>query len=231
MENYERTISLKTIWLTLVRRYDGILFIFLPILLASFLVTNFMITKTYQSSVVVNNTVYVTQQQHSQFSSLALKTSETATTTANNLKAAKIKHANGAEISASEILGGVNLAAFASNSLSMTITFQSTDSSITKYVLDEVAKVAVAKAVEVVSGLGGLTVADTGASAAKKNSKDTQYFLIAAVAGLVVALGVPFVYEIFADEVYDAKDIQSWGVPASLIDCSKGVKMEPKKAN
>ena len=230
MENYERTISLKTIWLTLVRRYDGILFIFLPILLASFLVTNFMITKTYQSSVVVNNTAVVNTAQHQQFGEV-LKKSETATTTANNLKAAKIKHANGAEISASEILGGVNLSALASNSISMTITFQSTDSSITKYVLDEVAKVAAATAKETISGFGGLTVADAGASAAKKNSKDTQYFLIAAVAGLVVALGVPFVYEIFADEVYDAKDIQSWGVPASLIDCSKGVKMEPQKAN
>ena len=76
-----------------------------------------------------------------------------------------------------------------------------------------------------IGGFAALTV-DNPASAGVKNSKENRYFLIAAAAGLVVALAVPFVYEIIADEVYDAKDITDWGVPATLIDASKGVKVE-----
>ena len=224
MEKYEKSISLKTIGLTFARRYDGILFIFLPILLASFLVTNFMMTKTYQSSISVSNNAAISTTQHQQMGNL-LKDKDVLTQTAHNLKADGYKHANGADITSAEISSGVNLAALASNSISLTITFQSTDQSITKYVLDELIDLAVPVARETIGGFAALTV-DNPASAGVKNSKENRYFLIAAAAGLVVALAVPFVYEIIADEVYDAKDITDWGVPATLIDASKGVKVE-----
>ena len=51
MNNYEKSIGLKTIWLTIVRRFKYILLIFVPLLLVTFLVTQFGITKNYQSSV------------------------------------------------------------------------------------------------------------------------------------------------------------------------------------
>lgn len=225
MENYEKNISLKTIWLTFRRRYDGILFIFIPILLASFLVTNFMMTKTYLSTATANNTAVINDTQRQNVQAL-IKKSETLTTVANNLKANGHKHANGAYIAPEEI-GAKALVSIATNSITMTVTFESTDKTITKYVLDEILNVALPIAKTSGWGLDKLAVASP-ASAATKNSKETKYFLIAAAAGLVVALAVPFIYEIVADEVFDAKDIAAWGVPASYIDASKGVKMGKK---
>ena len=61
MEGYEKTIGLKTIWLTLIRRFEYILFVFIPIALTTLIVTQVVLTKTYQSSVTVSlNTTFTT---------------------------------------------------------------------------------------------------------------------------------------------------------------------------
>ena len=230
MENYEKNISLKTIWLTFRRRYDGILFIFIPILLASFLVTNFMMTKTYLSTATVNNTANVTDVQKQNMQAI-VNQNDTLASVADNLRTANIKHANGAWISVEELTpaksGPFFVVSTSTTSITVTITFQSTDKTITKYVLDEMMNVAIPKFKAKGIGLDNLG-SPTPATAGTKNSKETKYFLIAAAAGLVVALAVPFIYEIVADEVFDAKDIAAWGVPASYIDASKGVKMDKK---
>ena len=54
MEGYEKSICLKTIWLTIVRRFEYILLIFVPIALATLIVTRFVLKKTYQSTVTVS---------------------------------------------------------------------------------------------------------------------------------------------------------------------------------
>ena len=221
MENYEKEISLRTIYLTFARRFGGILLIFLPIVLASFLVTNFMITKTYQSSASISNTAVISAAQY-QYLSLEAKKNTTLTTAATNLKAAGRRHSNGAEIAVSELSSGLSIATLASNSISMSVSFQSADSKITQWALDEIVKVTLANAKESSTAYANFSAG--ASSAPKKNSKETRYFLIASAAGLVIALGVPFVYEIVADEVYDDKDLKRMGIPGFVVTASKPAK-------
>ena len=56
MEPYERNISLRTIYITLLRRIEVILLIFIPVALISFIVTNFGMQKQYTSSMVIRRT-------------------------------------------------------------------------------------------------------------------------------------------------------------------------------
>ncbi|MBQ7243954.1 MAG: hypothetical protein IJS52_07090, partial [Bacilli bacterium] len=47
---YERQIGLRTIWLTILRRFVDAIVIFVPIALASFVVTQKVMTKSFTSS-------------------------------------------------------------------------------------------------------------------------------------------------------------------------------------
>ena len=108
------------------------------------------------------------------------------------------------------------------NVASYSITFRSSNSAFTKPVLDEIAKVTI-EAMQTATGLTGdanKLVADP-ASGPSKTSKENTYFLIALAAGFVVACAIPFIYEIVADQVYDKKDIELWGVEAFELKASK----------
>ena len=224
MENYERRIGLKTIYLTFVRRFIYMIIIFVPIALVSFLVTNYGIKKTYQSSAqVTKNAAFVYNTTYSTYS-LIVSNPETATTAANNLQTAGKTHKNGSAITVDEINTGLSMPTWSSstsNSIIATIYYQSTDSSITKFVLEEVVKVANEKALaKSATDFAGLTSQGTP-SDPKVNSNGTKYFLIALAAGAVLAIGVPFVYEIVADEVYDKEDIELMGSEGFNLKLSK----------
>lgn len=217
MNTYERSISLKTIYLTLIRRWPAILLILVPIVAASYLVTQFAMTKTYQSTTTVSNTAVITTAQYSAFSAIIKDKTTTIPTVATNLKAKKVYHADKTAVTESEIASGISITSLASNSVYITFSFQSTDSAITQPVLAELADVSVAQYIATLKGLKVYSPA----SKAVKNSGESKYFLIASAIGLVIALAVPFVYEIVADEVYDDKDLINMGIPACQLKLTK----------
>ena len=83
MEKYEKTIGLKTIWLTIVRRFLVIFAVFIPIALATVVYTQFFMTKTYQSSVTLYRAGSITAAQYPIIPS-TVKSSETVQTVRTN---------------------------------------------------------------------------------------------------------------------------------------------------
>lgn len=222
MDKYERSIGLKTIYLTFARRFIYIFLIFIPIGVISFLAIRFGMTKNYQSSSTVQKDAVFAAAHYQTFNSLVLN-EETTKKAEENLAAADVKHSNSNPITASEIKSGLSLSAFnnSSQSINVTISFKSTDSSIVQKVLNEVTTISVAAALEKDSkSFAGLTVSSE-ASAAKDISNTKKYYLIAVAADLVLALGIPFIWEIVADEVYNNEDVESLGCEAFTLKLSK----------
>ena len=209
MDKYEKTIGLKTMLLTIIRRFVVIFAVFIPIALATIVYTQFFVDKTYQSSITLYRSAGINSQQYPVIPS-TVKSNETAQTVANNLKSANpaIKHSNGSEITAREILDGLAIASSITSATgTVSFTFQSSDKTICKIVLEEVANVALPTINATLSG----TSISSHASDPAKNSKENTYLLIGMAVGAVLALGFAFVYEIISDEVYDKSDIDNLG--------------------
>lgn len=238
---YERTISLKTIWLTITKRWLSIVLIFAPIALATLIVTQGIMQKSYSSSSSLSINAVVNTTQHAVVKSSVADSSLTYTIPMEDggsqvifayreaetkLEAAGTKHANGSKITASEIFSGMGVNALATNATDIVITFTSSDSSITAKVLDEIGPMIVSAVKQKGVGLDGMVY--NAASAAKKVSKETTYMLIGFAAGFVVACVLPFIDEILSDEVHDGKDIASLGGDSFEIKASKKLVKEAK---
>lgn len=215
MQKYERTIGLKTIYLTLVRRTEAILALFIVLVGASFIVTNFMMGKQYTSTSVMANNAAITQPVYTLMQN-NIKSDATIESVVKNLKTAKVTHTGGKDITASEIKSGLSFSAFASNMVQFTVSFKSSDAAIVQYTLEEVMNVSYDVLKPTYAGLSIYSPA----SAAVKTSKENTYLLVGVAASLVVALGVPFVWEIAEDTVYDKKEVEDWGAPAFELRAS-----------
>ncbi|MBO6285540.1 MAG: hypothetical protein J6O18_04420 [Bacilli bacterium] len=215
MQKYERTIGLKTIYLTLVRRTEAILALFIVLVGASFIVTNFMMGKQYTSTSLMANNAAISQPTYTLMQN-NIKSDATIDSVVKNLKTAKVTHGNGKDVTASEIKSGLSFSAFAANMVQFTVSFKSSDAAIVQYTLEEVMNVSYDVLKPTYAGLSIYSPA----SAAVKTSKENTYLLVGVAASLVVALGVPFVWEIAEDAVYDKKEVESWGAPAFELRAS-----------
>ena len=236
---YERSISLKTIYLTIIKRFLEIILIFIPVAVASLVVTRVMIKKTYASSfnVSLNGTISAAQyaaikanfdSDSFSYTVAAATEGDEATTVyvyqeiAKQLEAANLTHKDKTKITASEVKSGLSLGSLASNSASVTITFQASDASIDHEILADVVDVI---APEMVKGFRQkrtdlASLSRSNATSATKTSKEDTYLLIGLAAGLVLACALPFIDEILSDEVYDRKDIESLGGASFEIKAS-----------
>ena len=226
MNKYEKTIGLKTIWITIIRRWQIFLAVFIPICLISFVVTNFMLVKTYVSTISINrgtgttiSTAQYTEMQ-SYIVDLTINTSNPEKSGALVLASQKLAKED-IFISSSEIKEGISFATFTNGSSSFSFSFTSSNQSIVQRVLQVVTETAIEKMGDNAGYKNSQIVSP--ASAPIKNSKERTYFLIALAAGFVVAFGIPFVDEIVSDEVYDKYDIESLGCSAFEV------KAKPKK--
>lgn len=232
MEKYERNIGLKTIGLTFVRRIDILIVIFLPVLIGSFVITQFIMTKKYYSNIVVSkysNTITNEQYQNIKLHCLDSNLVETAAT---NLFEKGIKHSDGTSISSKDIKNGMSFPSYVSSN-SETLSFVSTDKTITKPVLTEVTTLVVESVKKTWSALSDLHISSDATEPSKVNTP-LKYFLIASAAGLGVAFVTAFVYEIASDRLYDCSDIRnmefsavSFKLPKKKED-NKNVKNEEK---
>ena len=208
MEHYEKSISLKTIYLTLVRRFKLIILLFVPIALTSLVVTQFIMTKTYQSTSVVSKTTVFNASQY-QTLKLSFIDNEFLTSVKNHLEENNVKHSNGNEITVGEIASGLSFSVLNINDVSVSVYYQSKDRSITQPVLNQIVALGV-EGLKENKDFATLSITKE-ATTGVKNSKENKQLLIGMAAGVVVALGLPFVYEIISDEVYDKKDVEALG--------------------
>lgn len=214
MDNYERTIGMKTIGLTIVRRFLVILIIFIPVALATFIYTKYGITKTYQSSATMFKSSNFNAAQYENFKAGVKNSVEAAK---SYLDENNITHANGKEITIDEINAGLTYSALSTTSPSVNINFQSTDSSIPQNVLKAVTEQALAT---LNTGTGDFATLKFSkeATAAVKNSSENKYLIIGVALGAVLALGFAFIDEIVSDEVYDKKDVEQLGCSGFYIN-------------
>ena len=218
MEGYEKNIGLKTIWLTLIRRFEYILFIFLPVAFASLIVTRFVLTKTYQSSVSVALNKTFSAADFSVYQSY-VKNAEVLDGAVNRLQTEK-----GIIIKTSEITEGLSFSAPASNAIFGSFSFTSSKQNVVQPVVEVLSEVSVSYAKEKEASKFASLNISSPASAPKKNSSENKYLLIGVVAGLLVSLGIAFIDEIISDELYDAKDIQALGCEGFELNVSKNSK-------
>lgn len=215
MEGYEKTIGLKTIWLTLIRRFEYILFVFIPIALTTLIVTQVVLTKTYKSSVTVSLNTTFSTANFEVFKTYGTN-QEVLNSTVEKLQAEK-----GIGISASDISSGLSFTTPASNSPSGSFAFQSTNKALVQPVMEIYSSTLVSYAKTKDEGKFSSMNITSEASAPVKNSSENKYMLIGLAAGLVVALGIAFIDEIFSDEVYDKKDVELLGCEAFELSVSK----------
>ena len=218
MEGYEKSIGLKTIWLTIVRRFEYILLIFVPIALATLIVTRFVLKKTYQSTVTVSLNKTFSAADFSVFQTYVTN-AEVLDSTVNKLNTEK-----GIDIKSSEITTGLSFKAPASNAISGSFSFQSSNKNIVQPVMEVLSETSVSYALEKEATKFASLNISTPATAASKNSSENKYLLIGLAAGLVVACAMPFIDEIISDEVYDAKDVQMLGCEGFELNVSKNNK-------
>ena len=221
MEKYERLVGMKSIGLTFVRRWDLMIIMFIPIALVSFAYTQFFMTKTYASNAVVSKVAVFNNSTYGRFTSDA-KSDAYINVVVENLKTAEepVKHADGKEITASEIKSGLSFSAINTTSVSLTLTYTSTDKTVVQPILKEVSTYVVSQLTSTSGDFNGLKVSSE-ASAASKNSKENRYLLIALAIDVVLSIGVPFIFEIVGDEVYDRKDVENLGSDGFVITASK----------
>lgn len=209
MDNYERQIGLKTIKLTFIRRWLFMILLFVPIAAGTYIVTNFFMTKTYSSTAAYAKTNAAFNAATYNKLLTLVNTDTVYTVVETRLAEDGVKHSGGAAITAKEIKSGISFAAMGTNSFTVSFSFKSKDNTIVQKVAQKVVDVGVETAV---TNSDFTTLYNSSkASAAAKSSNERKYLIIGLAAGAVIALGVPFVYEIVADEIYDAKDIAAWG--------------------
>ena len=237
MEKYEKIIGLKSIWLTIVRRFVVAIIVFAPIALATIVYTQFFITKTYISSGTFSTSSDINTQAYASLFPPLIKSEETAKEAErelakldeegnqvfdeNNQPLKATTHTDGSKITWREIQNGIYIASSVSATTRLiSFSFQSTDSKICQPTVQAVLDVLNGK--EIMNGSTKVTLSISKmASSVSKNSSENKYLLIGLAAALVLGLGFAFIDEIVSDEVYDKKDIELLGCDGFEITVNK----------
>lgn len=210
MENYEKRIGLKTIWLTFLRRWKVILTIFVPVALATVIFTQAIMTRRYSSSYTLKNNSDLDSGGYNNVASVIQK-AETINAAVEKLAA------SGTQVTASQIASGITIPNWTANTPYVTVSFTSTNKNIIVPILTSLSE----------ASLDALkpTYTSMVISAQPGNpslaSKNMTYMWIGLAAAAVLGLGLAFVDEIISDEVYDKDDIEYIGSPAFEITASK----------
>ena len=209
MDKYEKSIGLKTIWLTIVRRFKIVFLFFIPILAVAFIYTQKMMKPTYSSTVTITKNSTITNDNYNKLVAYAIS-NEVKTNVVSALEAEGKKHKNGNAIVESDI--NPSFATYVSNKVSTSFTISSSDGSVTEDIANAVKNYIAENFSEKTSySFGNASKADPG-------NKSTKYFIIITFVGVIIGLGLGFVDEITSDEVYDAKDVETLGLASFEIN-------------
>ena len=204
MEKYEKTIGLKTIWLTFVRRWKIILIISVPAILATIIVTNFFVPNRYQSSTSFLNNANLNATTHN---AAQLQIQKEATLQ-KAIEYLEVDYSI-TSVTASNILNGLSFTAFnSSNPGIVKFSYTAKQQKIVKPVTEALSK---ASLEELHTNGFEKMIVSSPASNPISVGKGRQYLLIGLAASAVLGLGIAFVDEIVSDEVYDENDIALLG--------------------
>lgn len=211
MKKYERQISFKTLFLTAIRRFDMFFVAFFIAALGSFIASKFIIKQTYYSTAAFERYDSVVKENQFNKTKEFVTSERTINATVKVLENENVYHANGNKITADEISKGLTVELLETNTIYITVKFESKDKTIPKPVLYHLSKVAID---QINSGsedsIRGTKIASE-ASDPVLNNKNAKVLVTGLVSGLIVALVLAFVSEVILDEVYDVDDIEILG--------------------
>lgn len=207
MDTYEKSIGLKTIWLTIIRRFKIILLFFIPIVLVSFLGTKKVFKTSYQASMSIKmGGATISQDNHGKLMNF-VTSDDTKAKVSENLA----KKENPINIEASAI--NLSYTTWKSGITSISVSFKSSNKTVATEVMKELKTY-----VSDPANYADAAKYQFNEPSTQTISKQKKYFLILAVLGAVVSFGLAFYDEISSDEVYDAKDVKAFGGDAFEID-------------
>ena len=203
MNKYEKTIGLKTIFLTFARRWRVIFIIFIPSIIVTLLVSLVFIPKQYQSSVTLFNGSSLNTTTHN---AVQLQIQQDST-----LKKATqyLETDYSLSITNETILKGLSFTAFNSSTPNVVkFSFTSKTQNIVKPIIESLSKAALEELIA--NGYEQMKISSS-ASNPVSVGKGKTYLLIGLAASVVLGLGIAFVDEIVSDEVYDEDDLALLG--------------------
>ena len=196
MQPYEKTIGLRTIWLTLVRRYKIVFLFFIPILAISYLGTKKVFKTSFQSSITIKRGgATISQDNHGKLMDFM-----TSSDTKTKVSEALAEQEKPIRIEPSQI--NLSYTTWKSGMTSINVTFASSNQTIAKEVMAAVKTYASNK--DNYADSANFQFSEPSVATISKQKK---YFIILTALGLMVSLGLAFYDEITSDEVYDVKDV------------------------
>lgn len=205
MKKYEREIGLKTLGLTFKKRWLAMLLILVPIVGASFIVTNKMFDNKFQSTSSIERPKIFDASTHAKLA-MYVKSNEVIQKTFDSLSAKTV-------YTATDIQNSITTPTYNSSATSyyFVITFTNKVNSNMKVVLSKLTEAVVEVALEKdPKTFEGIKI-NQDASTPKNIANNNKYFYIFSAIGVILAIAVPFIFEITSDEVYDKKDIKKLG--------------------
>ena len=226
MEKRSKEISLKTLLLTFIRRFDLMLLVLIPAFLVTVLVSNFMIAKTYYSELSLSQQrTIIKETQYDTIKKYATSTGA-ITKAVDQLKKEKIFHADGSAITSEEIKAGLSFNKYEANSIYVTYSFTSPDKTITKSVLSQLTAATIDYLKDDESAkLTNVTISKP-ITDPQETSRNKKIFLVGTAVSVVVAFTTAFIVEVALDKVYDKSDFELAGVKVTEINLPKGRKGE-----
>ena len=142
--------------------------------------------------------------------------------TYKNLVDKNIKHSDGSQISKDEIVKGITVTRYTTNTFYFTVSFSSIDKANVKSVANEISNVTL----NYFLTSGGeqyenLTIVKQASEPQIASKQITSLFTILA-ADVMVSYTCAFIYEVVLDQVYDKHDLEELGCSTYELSLSKG---------
>ncbi len=224
MKKYERTIGFKTIFLIFVRRFEFILFTLIPISLILVITTQFVLPTSFYSTSSLKHYDSVIKDNEYKTIVNYVTSSGTVNGAVKELENNNVYHANGSLITVNEISTGLSVNPLSYNSTVVTITFESSDKTIVKEVLNRVTAFTLdGLKKDPLKSLHEFSIAEQ-ANNPVESDKNKKTLIYGLSFGLAVSIFIAFFAELLLDDVYDKGDIETLGASGFEISLPKSRK-------
>ena len=214
---YEKTIGLKKILKTLIRRWKVFLIVFIPISLTATIYSQLFVKKKYSSSVTMMNDSFFNQNQYNEICYQVLS-DETITETIDRLT-------NGDQpiiIDKLHLKEGISIAEYDITQRTIfTFSYSSSERNAVLPVLSVLAEVALNNIKSNVFSNMDYESPVSHFTNVKKTSMDTAYLTLGLLSAFVLGCSVAFLCEVFSDEIFDKDDIETYGHSAFDLNTKK----------
>lgn len=207
VEKYAKTVSIKTIKLSFLKRWKFMVCFFSVITISSLIIVFAATRKSYTSTATLSKNWAFTSETYNiitkGINDDILENIEKST------KENNIKYSSGKDISLSDLKKGISFSALNTGSNLLAVAYTSQDSSITVFIVNEMANCIVESYMNF-ANMNGLKIYDKATSFSTNDNRGKIIALVM-IFNIVSSFSIPFIYEIYDDKVHDKEDVQLMG--------------------